>query len=203
MGSGGSIGASFKRRLRRGFLFMKQSNGQFRPSEFKVVAVRRCRFRDERPTLDTPVEAARYWSQNIDGDDLDAARECMVALLLDVRGRLIGHVKLAVGTKDTVLVNKAEVFRASVIANASAIVLMHNHPSGDPEPSVTDVSVTSDLRRAGRLINVEVLDHVIMGLPSLEGSPGFVSMKQLGYFTDPPSGKRSRKARRSRRAGAR
>jgi DNA repair protein RadC len=75
------------------------------------------------------------------------------------------------------LVNASEVFRAAVIAGAAAIILMHNHPSGEPEPSQSDIKVTRDLIRAGRLLNVEVVDHVIVG------NPKHCSLRQLGWFS--------------------
>jgi len=68
------------------------------------------------------------------------------------------------------------VFRAAIIAASAAIVLMHNHPSGEPTPSEADIKVTRDLIRAGQLIKIEVLDHVIVGLNS------HASLRTLGYF---------------------
>ncbi len=67
-------------------------------------------------------------------------------------------------------------FRLAVITSAAALVLMHNHPSGESAPSEADIKVTRDLIRAGQLLKIEVLDHVIMGNPS------FSSLRQLGYF---------------------
>jgi DNA repair protein RadC len=61
-------------------------------------------------------------------------------------------------------------------------VLAHNHPSGDPTPSDADIKVTRDLIRAGQLLKIEVIDHVIMGSPSPEQSRGFISLRELGYF---------------------
>ena len=59
---------------------------------------------------------------------------------------------------------------------------MHNHPSGDPTPSEADIKVTRDLIRAGQLLKIEVLDHVIMGQPSGDGQKDYVSLRELGYF---------------------
>ena len=69
-----------------------------------------------------------------------------------------------------------EVFRVAIVACASAIVLMHNHPSGEPEPSEADIKVTRDLIRAGQLLKIEVTDHVIIG------NPNHCSLRELGYF---------------------
>jgi DNA repair protein RadC len=68
------------------------------------------------------------------------------------------------------------VFRAAVIAGAAAVVLMHNHPSGEAQPSEADIKVTRDLIRAGQLLKIEVLDHVIVG------NPNNCSLRQLGFF---------------------
>jgi len=83
---------------------------------------------------------------------------------------------VSIGTLDTIVVHAREVFRAAVIAGASAVVLMHNHPSGDPTPSEADIKVTRDLIRAGQLLKIEVLDHVIVG----QGKES--SLRQLGFF---------------------
>jgi len=78
---------------------------------------------------------------------------------------------------DTLLAHSREVFRAAIIAGASAIVIMHNHPSGEPSPSEADIRVTRDLIRAGQLLKMEVLDHVIVG-----AGANRASLRELGYF---------------------
>jgi DNA repair protein RadC len=87
-----------------------------------------------------------------------------------------GQQLVTIGTLDTLLVHPREVFRGAVIAAASAIVLMHNHPSSDPTPSEADIKVTRDLIRAGQLRKIDVVDHVIMG------NPNRCSLRELGYF---------------------
>lgn len=77
---------------------------------------------------------------------------------------------------DTILVHPREVFRLAVAASASAMVLAHNHPSGDPTPSEADVKVTRDLIRAGQILKIEVLDHIIIE------NPNHTSLRALGYF---------------------
>jgi hypothetical protein len=79
-------------------------------------------------------------------------------------------------TLDTILVHPREVFRVAIVAAAAAIVVMHNHPSGEPEPSEADIRVTRDLIRAGQLLKIDLCDHVIMG----HGK--HVSLRSLGYF---------------------
>jgi len=103
--------------------------------------------------------------------------ESFVVLLLNTRRRVKGHVLVSTGTLDTILVHPREVFRPAIIGAAAAIVLMHNHPSGDSSPSEADIKVTRDLIRAGQLLRIEVLDHVIVG-----AGETFTSLRTLGYF---------------------
>ena len=110
------------------------------------------------------------------------AVEHFFAILLDTRRRLIRKVHLTNGTLDAAIVHPRDVFRHAVVANASAMVLAHNHPSGDPTPSKADITVTRDLVRAGQLLRIDVLDHIILGRRTDERPQDFVSMKELGYF---------------------
>ena len=108
--------------------------------------------------------------------------EHFYALLLDTRRRLLRKVALTRGTLDAAIVHPRDVFRHAVAANASAVVLVHNHPSGDPTPSKADITVTRDLIRAGRLLKIEVLDHVILGRRTDERERDYFSFKEHGYF---------------------
>lgn len=145
--------------------------------EFKVVALRECPLPDSLATCETPDNAADYWRLHVATNPyFNPECECFVVLILNTRRRIKGHQLLSIGTMDTILVHPREVFRGAIIAAAAAIVLMHNHPSGDPTPSEGDVKVTRDLIRAGQLMKIEVLDHVIMGQPNR------ASLRELGYF---------------------
>lgn len=99
-----------------------------------------------------------------------------MALILNTRRRVKGHYFVSVGTLDTILVHPREVFRLAILTAAAALVVMHNHPSGEPQPSEADVKVTRDLIRAGQLLKIELLDHVIIG------NPTHCSLRSLGYF---------------------
>ncbi len=103
-------------------------------------------------------------------------------ILLNTRRRLIRVEHISQGTLDTLLVHPREVFKLAIVANAAAIVLVHNHPSGDPSPSEGDIAVTRDLIRAGQLLKVEVLDHIILGRRSAERAADYASLRALGYF---------------------
>jgi DNA repair protein RadC len=149
------------------------------PKEFKVTALRECPVPEEMLLCDTPEKAVEYWRLHVQtGPYFNPDCECFAVLLLNTRRRVKGHQLLTFGTKDTILVDPGTVFRAAVIASAAAVVLMHNHPSGQPEPSEADIKVTRDLIRAGQLLKIEVLDHVIVG------NPDHCSLRQLGYFSD-------------------
>ncbi len=84
-------------------------------------------------------------------------------VLLDTKHRVLRTTVLSVGTLDASIVHPREVFREAVAGGAAAIVLFHNHPSGDPEPSREDIALTERLVAAGVLMGIDVLDHVILG----------------------------------------
>jgi DNA repair protein RadC len=108
--------------------------------------------------------------------------ETFHALLVNARRRLIRAERLSQGTLDTILVHARDVFRSAIAANAAAVILVHNHPSGDPTPSDADIRVTRDLIRAGQLLRIELLDHVILGRAT-EGRPrDWVSLREMGCF---------------------
>ena len=133
----------------------------------------------EAPVLDTPDAVANLMREQT--RLLQA--EVFQVLLLNTRRRLLGEpVKISDGTLDTILVHAREVFRPAIIASAAAIVLVHNHPSGDPTPSEADIKVTRDLIRAGQLLKIEVLDHVILGRATQERPKDYVSLRELGYW---------------------
>jgi DNA repair protein RadC len=133
--------------------------------------------------VDTPELAAEYWRTNIPAAGwFDPCKEAFVVLVLNTRRRILGHNLITLGNLDTCFVHAREVFRPVIVAAGAAIILMHNHPSGDPTPSEADIKVTRDLIRAGQLLKLEVLDHVIVGQPGENVGKPYVSLKELGYF---------------------
>jgi DNA repair protein RadC len=113
----------------------------------------------DRPALTSPEAAAEVLVAELAGAD----RERCLAALVDTKHRLLEVATVSVGSLDHTFMSPREVFRDALLANAAAIVLAHNHPSGDPEPSRDDELVTRRLVRAGELIGVEVLDHLVIG----------------------------------------
>lgn len=133
---------------------------------------------DESPVLDNPENIVRL----LRARNLVKEVETLQVLLLNTRRRLIRVEEIADGTVDTLLVHAREVFRSAISANASAIVLAHNHPSGDPTPSEADIKVTRDLIRAGQLLKIDVLDHIIIGRAAEGRAKDYSSLRELGYF---------------------
>ena len=147
------------------------------PYEYKIVALRECPTPENLQLCDTPDRAAEYWRMHVPGNPyVNPEVECFAVFLLNTRRRIKGHHIVSTGTLDTILVHPREVFRLALAAAAAAIILTHNHPSGDPTPSEADIKVTRDLIRAGQLLKIEVLDHVIIGRPR------HCSLRELGYF---------------------
>jgi DNA repair protein RadC len=147
------------------------------PKEFKVMALRDCPVPSDMLVCETPQQAVDYWRLHIaTTPHFSPESECFAVLLLNTRRRIKGHQLITIGTMDTILVHPREVFRAAIIAAAAAIVMMHNHPSGEPTPSEADIKVTRDLIRAGQLLKIEVLDHVIIG------NPNHCSLRESGFF---------------------
>ncbi len=109
-------------------------------------------------------------------DDLRAAdREHFVVFDLDSRHRLIERRVVHIGTLNGVEVHPREVFRQAIVNGAAAIILAHNHPSGDPTPSEQDLEITERLREVGRICNIQVLDHVVVA------AVGFVSLAERDW----------------------
>jgi len=103
-------------------------------------------------------------------------REHFCALYLDTKNNVLRRETIAIGALDAAIVHPREVFREAVREGASSIIVAHNHPSGDPEPSQEDVAVTRRLAEAGRLLGIDFLDHVIVG------DNDWVSMKDRGVL---------------------
>ncbi len=134
--------------------------------------------REDSPVLDNPVTVVGFMRET---NRLQKVESFQV-LLLNTRKRLIRVEEISQGLLDTILVHPREVFRAAIAANAAAIVLVHNHPSGDPTPSEADIKVTRDLIRAGQLLKIEVVDHVVIGRATSERSKDYSSLRELGFF---------------------
>jgi DNA repair protein RadC len=99
-------------------------------------------------------------------------KECLVAIYLDARRRRIKDEIIATGSIDAAVISPKEIFHHAIVEKASAVILVHNHPSGDSSPSEEDITVTNELAIAGNLLGIQVLDHVVVS------DNGFTSMRE-------------------------
>jgi DNA repair protein RadC len=129
---------------------------------------------DARPQITSPLDAANLLMLEMGGLEQEHLR----TLLLDTKNRVIAAQNVYVGNVNSSIIRVGEVFREAIRANATALIVAHNHPSGDPTPSPEDVQVTRSLVQAGSLLNIEVLDHLIIG------HHRFVSLKERGLGFD-------------------
>ena len=130
------------------------------------------------PLLDTPEQIAGLLREQ----NRVYTVENFQVVFLNTRKRLIGMETISQGTLDTILVSPSVVFFPAICRKAAAIALVHNHPSGDPAPSDADIRVTRDLVRAGQLLKIEVVDHVILGRATLDRAKDYASLRELGYL---------------------
>ena len=131
--------------------------------EWKIVSVRETA-PDDFPFCETPDNAVEYWRTHIaTAPHFNPDCECFAVLLLNVKRRIRGHHLVSIGCLNEAMCHPREAFRAAVIAAAYGVVFMHNHPSGDPSPSDADLRSTKRLLETGRILGIEVVDHVIVG----------------------------------------
>jgi DNA repair protein RadC len=128
---------------------------------------------DERPIIQSPEDAAALVQYEMSA----FAQEHLWVILVDTRHRVIAVDKLYTGSLNASTVRISELFRMAIQRNAAAIIVVHNHPSGDPTPSPEDINLTRALIQAGKLLDIEVLDHLVIGMGR------FVSLKRerLGF----------------------
>lgn len=120
----------------------------------------------------SPDSIAQYYMEDMRHQNTEVLR----LLLLNTRSRLIGESIISTGTVDTALISPRELFIEALQRGAVSIVLLHNHPSGDPTPSRADVRITKRLYEAGSMIGIELLDHIIIG------NNCFISMREKGFL---------------------
>ena len=127
---------------------------------------------EERFTIRSPEDAATYLMQ----DMTSLQQEHFVCLFLNVKNQVLHKQTIFVGSLNASIVHPREIFREAVKRSAASLICAHNHPSGVPTPSPEDIDVTNRLYEAGKIVGVDLLDHVIIG------DHQFISMKEKGYF---------------------
>ncbi len=130
--------------------------------------------RKPRARLSSAKEACDYLSAVLKG----LGKEHFVVLYLDAKNKLLGRESISVGTLDSVHAHPREVFTGAVAARAKSVIVAHNHPSGDPAPSKEDKEITRRLQVAGKVLGIELLDHIIVG------NEKCVSMKEEGHWVE-------------------
>jgi DNA repair protein RadC len=125
---------------------------------------------EERPAINSPADAAALVQYEMSALEQEHLR----VILLDRRNRVMETVEVYKGSVNSSQIRIGEVFKEAIRKNASAVVVVHNHPSGDPTPSPDDVAVTRAIVQAGKLLDVEVLDHLVIG----QGR--WISLKERG-----------------------
>ena len=108
----------------------------------------------------------------------DSRKEYFLVLLLDGKNRIIRRVQISEGSLNQSIVHPREVFAPAVKESAAAVILVHNHPTGDPAPSSEDIAITRRLRDAGEIMGIRVLDHIIVG----DGDDAYVSFVERGLI---------------------
>ncbi|MXZ90722.1 MAG: JAB domain-containing protein [Chloroflexi bacterium] len=130
---------------------------------------------EERAQISCPQDAANLVSAEMEL----LAQERLVVLLLNTRNQVVARRTIYIGTVNSSAVRPAEVLRPAIRENAPSIIMVHNHPSGDPTPSPEDVAITRDLVAAGKLMDIELLDHLVIGQAGR-----FTSLKEKGLGFD-------------------
>jgi DNA repair protein RadC len=108
-------------------------------------------------------------------------KESLRVILLDTRYHLIRVEEISIGSVNESIAHPRDIFRPALVSSAYAVIVVHNHPSGDASPSQTDHSLTRRLAEAAELLQIKLLDHIIIGTPA-EGSPGYFSFKEAGVL---------------------
>lgn len=108
-------------------------------------------------------------------------QETFWVILLDRKNHAIGRVMVSLGTLTSTFAHPRDVFKPAILASASAIIVAHNHPSGDPAPSVADLQITRQLREAAKVLGIDLLDHVVVGHPESDTlHRGYYSFREAG-----------------------
>ncbi len=128
----------------------------------------------DRPTVTSPADAANLLMTEM----AFLEQEHLRLILLDTRNHVLSTPTIYIGSLNTSVLRVGELFRPAIKENAAAIIVTHNHPSGDPSPSPEDIRVTSQIVSAGKLLDIDVLDHIIVGRQK------FVSLKERGLGFD-------------------
>ena len=134
------------------------------PQEYKLVSLRECPCPESMAMMECPQDAVDYWNAHVTrAAHFNPDCECIAVLLLNTRKRIRGHTIVSVGTLNEAIAQPREIFRIAVMAAAHSIILMHNHPSGEPDPSEADRRLTRKVKESGEILSIPLCDHIIVG----------------------------------------
>jgi len=163
---------------RLSFTDLQRENGvgEAKAAEIQAVIQLAMRFRELGADERFHVSEPRHVYALLGAEMSVLAQEHLRVLLVDTRNRLMGTTEVYKGTVNTAQIRGAEVLREAIRQNAPSIILVHNHPSGDPSPSPDDIAMTKNLIAVGKQLSIEVLDHIIIG------DRRYASLQELGYI---------------------
>ena len=144
----------------------------YRLAKYRVALVREGGYNASHNVIRTPEDVVNILS----AEYAEAAVEVVKMLALDTKNKIIGIFDISTGSLNASIIHPRDVFQRAVLLNCASILLIHNHPSGDPTPSPEDVSLTKKLVDAGKIMDIAILDHVVIG----DGR--FVSFKEKGLI---------------------
>ena len=144
----------------------------YRLPRYRVSLVREGSCVSDHNAIKSPEEV--FWL--VSADFAEAAVEMAMMLALDTKNKVIGVFTISTGSLNASIIHPRDVFQRAILSNAASVILVHNHPSGDPTPSPEDVELTSKLVEAGKMLDIAVLDHVIIG----DGK--YASLKEKGLM---------------------
>ena len=142
----------------------------YRLPRYRVSLVREGSRASEHNAIRTPEDVFAIMSPEYENAVVETAQ----MLALDTKNKVIGIFSLSIGSLNASIIHPRDVFQRAILSNAASVILVHNHPSGDPTPSPEDMELTRKLVEAGKMLDITVLDHVIVG----EGA--YISMKEHG-----------------------
>lgn len=149
--------------------------GGFKMQRIQIVSVKMVKEKNlmvEKKKLGSPSEAYKITSEYLEGAD----REHLVVLTLDTKNVVTSITTASVGSLNSSIVHPREIFKTAILSNAASIIIAHNHPSGDTTPSNEDINITQRIKEGGKLLGIELLDHIIVG------DDTYTSLKEKGLL---------------------
>lgn len=155
----------------------------FPATEIKVMTMRESPV-PEQP-FSEPFRVLEFWQANVvQAPWYQPEQEQLVAYALDSKLRLKSYYLISIGLLNQTLAHSREVYRGAILLAAAHVLLVHNHPSGDPCPSADDIRCTREIAKGGQILGIPLIDHVIVGEKTSNHPRGFVSLKELGLMTE-------------------